>query len=98
VVSWHGHFLVWGVTEKQLAKHLAKTKPRFTPIMPGLCLPTKSAFRLINSGTSFGIFSNHPVKNIQSASVESVTKKLGWSGLSKIPEKSDQGLGSSCFI
>jgi hypothetical protein len=37
VISWHGHFLVWGVTEKQLAKHLAKTKPCFTPIMPGLC-------------------------------------------------------------
>ena len=37
VVSWHGHFLVWGVTEKQLAKHLEKIKPRFTPIMPGLC-------------------------------------------------------------
>ena len=37
VVSWHGHFLVWGVTEKQLAKHLPKIKPRFTPIMPGLC-------------------------------------------------------------
>ena len=37
VVSWHGHFLVWGITEERLAKHLAKTKPRFTPIMPGLC-------------------------------------------------------------
>jgi hypothetical protein len=22
VVSWHGHLLVWGVTEEQLAKHL----------------------------------------------------------------------------
>jgi hypothetical protein len=37
VVSWHGHFLVWGITEERLAKHLAQTKPRFTPIMPGLC-------------------------------------------------------------
>jgi hypothetical protein len=37
VISWHGHFLVWGVTEKQLAKHLAKIKPRFTAVMPGLC-------------------------------------------------------------
>lgn len=37
VVSWHGHFLVWGVSEKQLANHLAKIKSRFTPIMPGLC-------------------------------------------------------------
>ena len=37
VVSWHGHLLVWGATEKQLAKRLAKIKPRFTPIMPGLC-------------------------------------------------------------
>jgi hypothetical protein len=37
VVSWHGHFLVWGVTEERLAKHLAKIKSHFTPIMPGLC-------------------------------------------------------------
>jgi hypothetical protein len=37
VVSWHGHFLVWGITKKQLARHLAKIKPRFTPIMPELC-------------------------------------------------------------
>jgi hypothetical protein len=37
VVSWHGHFLVWGVTEKRLAKHLAKIKSWVTPIMPGLC-------------------------------------------------------------
>jgi hypothetical protein len=41
VVSWHGHFLVWGIAKKQLAKHLAKTKPRFTPIMPGLCAAHK---------------------------------------------------------
>jgi hypothetical protein len=27
----------WGVTEEQLAKHLAKIKSRFPPIMPGLC-------------------------------------------------------------
>ena len=36
VISWHGHFLVWGITKKQLARHLTKIKPRFTPIMPGL--------------------------------------------------------------
>jgi hypothetical protein len=36
-VSWHGHFLVWGVTEKDLNRHLNKIKPRFTPIMRGLC-------------------------------------------------------------
>jgi hypothetical protein len=37
VISWHGHFLVWGVSRKQLNRHLRKIKPRFTPIMPGLC-------------------------------------------------------------
>jgi hypothetical protein len=34
VVSWHGHFLVWDVTGKELAKHLAGIKSRFTPISP----------------------------------------------------------------
>jgi len=37
VVSWHGHFLVWDATKKQLAKHFEAIKPNFTPIMPGLC-------------------------------------------------------------
>jgi hypothetical protein len=37
VISWHGHFLVWGATDKRLAKNLAKIKPGFTPIAPGLC-------------------------------------------------------------
>jgi hypothetical protein len=37
VISWHGHFLVWGITKEQLARHLTKIKPRFTPIMLGLC-------------------------------------------------------------
>ena len=37
VVSWHGHFLVWDISRKQLNRHLERIKPRFTPIMPGLC-------------------------------------------------------------
>jgi hypothetical protein len=37
VVSWHGHFLVWGISKKQLEHHVARIRPRFTPIMPGLC-------------------------------------------------------------
>jgi hypothetical protein len=37
VVSWHGHFLVWGISQKDLENHLAKVKPRFLPIMPGRC-------------------------------------------------------------
>ena len=36
VVSWHAHFLVWGISRKQLNRHLDKLKPRFTPIMPSL--------------------------------------------------------------
>jgi hypothetical protein len=37
VVSWHGHFLVWGVTRKQLTDHLKRSKERFKPVMQGLC-------------------------------------------------------------
>lgn len=37
LVSWHGHFLVWGISENQLETHVKNIKPRFTPIMPGLC-------------------------------------------------------------
>ena len=37
VVSWHAHFLVWGISKKQLTHHLARMRPGFTPIMPSLC-------------------------------------------------------------
>jgi hypothetical protein len=37
LISWHGHFLVWGLSKKHLQRHLKKIKSRFTPIMPGLC-------------------------------------------------------------
>ena len=37
IVSWHGHFLVWGVSKSQLQQHLGRIKSRFTPIMPGRC-------------------------------------------------------------
>jgi hypothetical protein len=37
IVSWHGHFLVWGPTEIQLTRLLEKLKSKITPIMPSLC-------------------------------------------------------------
>jgi len=37
VVSWHGHFLVWGISRKDLQRHLKTIKARFAPIMPSLC-------------------------------------------------------------
>jgi hypothetical protein len=37
VVSWHGHFLVWGATGRQLKRHLKIIKPRFAPIMSHFC-------------------------------------------------------------
>ncbi|MFZ0425496.1 MAG: hypothetical protein WAL80_21670 [Xanthobacteraceae bacterium] len=43
VVSWHAHFIVWGITESQLAQHLDGIKSRFEPIMPGLCAVHKKS-------------------------------------------------------
>ncbi len=37
VVSWHGHFLVWDIKQRDLVRHLARVKSRFRPIVPGLC-------------------------------------------------------------
>ena len=34
VVSWHGHFLVWGIEQEVLAKHVKKLNSRFKAIMP----------------------------------------------------------------
>jgi hypothetical protein len=45
VVSWHGHFLLWGVSRKQLDRHLRKIRPRFTAIMPGRCAVHKKTIQ-----------------------------------------------------
>lgn len=37
IVSWHGHFIVWGISDSDLARHLKKAKRLFTPIMPCRC-------------------------------------------------------------
>jgi hypothetical protein len=59
VVSWHGHFLVWGITEKRLRRHLAKIKSRYTPIMPGLCAVHKKVIPRDQLGYKL---CNHPMK------------------------------------
>jgi hypothetical protein len=50
VVSWHGHFLVWGINKNQLEKHSEKIKSRYTPIMPGLCAVHKKRIPLDQFG------------------------------------------------
>lgn len=98
LVSWHGHFLVWGITKKQLAKHLAKTKPRFTPMMPGLCAVHKKRIPPDQFGYKLWYILKSPCKEYSIGQRRERDKKLAQSGSSKIPEKSDQGLGSSCLI
>jgi hypothetical protein len=36
VISWHGHVLVWGLRQEDLAQQLKRTRRLITPIMPGL--------------------------------------------------------------
>jgi hypothetical protein len=62
VVSWHGHFLVWGITEKQLAKHFEAIKPNFTPIMPGLCAVHKKKIPLDQFGYKLWYVLKSPCK------------------------------------
>jgi hypothetical protein len=50
VVSWHGHFLVWGISKKQLARDLEGIKLRFTPIMRGLCAVHQKTIKLDQFG------------------------------------------------
>ena len=62
VVSWHGHFLVWGITKTQLAKHLKKIKPRFTPVMPGLCAVHKKIIPRAQFGYKLSYILKSPCK------------------------------------
>jgi hypothetical protein len=37
IISWHGHFIVWGITRKELLRWKAKIAYRIAPIMPDMC-------------------------------------------------------------
>ena len=88
VVSWHGHFLVWGITKGRLAKHVNAIKPRFTPIMPGLCAVHKKIIPPDQFGYKLWYILKSPCKEYSIGQRRKRDKKTGAPRLSKIPEKS----------
>ena len=98
VVSWHGHFLVWGVTEEQLAKHLAKIKSRFTPIMPGLCAVHKKIIPPDQFGYKLWYVLKSPCKEYSIGKRHKPDEKLAQIDSSKIPDNSVPVIASSYFI
>jgi hypothetical protein len=54
--------LVWGISRKDLKKHLAKAKPRFTPLMPGLCAVHQKAIELGQFGYKLWYIIKSPCK------------------------------------
>jgi hypothetical protein len=62
VVSWHGHFLVWGVTKKQLTRQIKRIKPRFAPIMRGLCAVHKKEIEPDQFGYKLWYLAKSPCK------------------------------------
>jgi hypothetical protein len=62
VASWHGHFLVWGINKKDLMKHFAKAKSRFTSIMPGLCAVHQKAIEPSQFGYKLWYILKSPCK------------------------------------
>jgi hypothetical protein len=62
VVSWHGHYLVWGISKKHLEHHLARIRPRFTPIMPSLCAVHQKAIESSQFGYKLWYVLKSPCK------------------------------------
>jgi hypothetical protein len=62
IVSWHGHFLVWGVSRKELDRHLDKIRPRFAPIMPGVCAVHKKTINPDQFGYKLWYMTKSPRK------------------------------------
>jgi hypothetical protein len=93
IVSWHGHFLVWGVTEERLAKHLAKIKSRFTPIMPGLCAVHKKAIEPGQFGYKLWYILKSPRKEY---SIGKRRKPNERTGLARFKQNSRQLRPSHC--
>ena len=89
VVSWHGHFLVWGISRKDLQQHLKTIKAQCTPIMPGLCAVHQKLIELGQFGYKLWYILKSPlVENIPSANVVSGTRKPERWNPSRMPEKS----------
>jgi hypothetical protein len=77
VVSWHGHFLVWGINEKRLRRHLEKIKSRYTPIMPGLCAVHKKRIPLDQFGYKLWYILKAPRKEYSIGERRKRDKKTG---------------------
>jgi hypothetical protein len=75
IVSWHGHLLVWGIREKQLAKHLAKIKSRYTPARK--LHPGNAPSYFIQCATSTSINWRWPVVKDRSCCGESNMRRCG---------------------
>jgi hypothetical protein len=97
VVSWHGHFLVWGITKKQLAKHLAKTKPRSTPMMPGLCAVHKKRIPPDQFGYKLWYILKSPCKEYSIGQRRERDKKTGAVRFKQNSRKIRPGTGVKLF-
>jgi hypothetical protein len=91
VVNWHGHFLVRGVTKTQLAKHLEKLKPRFTPVMPGLCAVHKKIIPRDQFGYKLWYILKSPCKEYSIAQRRGARRKTGAVRFHSDAEIIDQG-------
>ena len=72
VVSWHGHFLVWGISRKDLQQHLKTIKAQCTPIMPGLCAVHQKLIELGQFGYKLWYILKSPCKEY------SIGKRREW--------------------
>jgi hypothetical protein len=77
VVSWHGHFLIWGIGEKPLAKHLEAIRSNFTPIMPGLCAVHKKRIPRDQFGYKLSYILKSPRKEYSIGQRRECDKKIG---------------------
>ena len=77
VVSWHGHFLVWGVSKKQLTRHLETIKPRFTPIMSNVCAVHKKEIEPDQFGYKLWYMVKSPCKEYAIGERRKPDKKTG---------------------
>jgi hypothetical protein len=77
MVSWHGHFLVWGIEQKILAKHVKKLNNRFKAIMPNFAAADQKQIEYGQFGYKLWYIVKSPCKEYSVGKRSKPDKKTG---------------------
>jgi hypothetical protein len=98
IVSWHGHFLVWGIAQEVLAKHVKKLNSRFKAIMPNFAAAHQKQIEYGQFGYKLWYLVKSPYKEYSVGKLREPDEKQGHQDSGTTSAISDRVPVLNCFI